>query len=92
MNCYEQMFVRISPRFPLTVSLINSLQLEISHAYHPKYPSAITDCRLWLCVVTLRLNQCFCDDKRLERRMAYFFPDGIGWDDCTTAVFNVDLL
>lgn len=36
------MFVRISPRFTLTVSAINSLQLAITHAYHP---SAITESR-----------------------------------------------
>ena len=24
--------------------------------------------------------------------LRYFFPDGIGWDDCATAVFSVYLL
>ena len=36
------MFVRNSPRFTLSVSAINSLQLEITHAYHP---SAVTKSR-----------------------------------------------
>ena len=36
------MFIRNSPRFTLSVSAINSLQLEITHAYHP---SAITKSR-----------------------------------------------
>ena len=28
--------------------------------------------------VSLRVDLMFCEDKRLERRMAYFFPEGVG--------------
>ena len=40
-NDYDQCLFLFSP----VLAAINSLQLEISRAYHPKYPSSITESR-----------------------------------------------
>ena len=75
-NEYDQMFFSYLPPF---YAAINSLQLEISRAYHPMYPSSITescDNSVKQVIVasgsvSLLVDIMFCDDKRLERRRAY---------------------